>query len=45
MHPKKILKFEKEEVVQDKQRQDPFNYATLKENLNIKIVVNTPELL
>ena len=45
MNPKKILKFEKEEVVQDKLRQEPFNYAKLKDNLQIEIVLNTPELL
>jgi DNA-directed RNA polymerase I and III subunit RPAC1 len=45
MSGKKILKFEKEEVVEDKQYQQVFNFARLKENLDITVVRNTPELL
>ena len=45
MSAKKILKFEKEEVVEDKQYQQVFNFARLKENLDITVVKNTPELL
>lgn len=42
MSSKKILKFEKEEVVEDKQYQQVFNFARLKENLDITVVKNTP---
>ena len=34
MHPKNILKFEKEEVIKDP-KQPIFNYATLKQDLQI----------
>ena len=44
MHPKKILKFEKEEVIKDP-KQPVFNYASLKQDLQIHIVNNNQELL
>ena len=45
MSGKKILKFEKEEVVEDKAKQEVFNFARLKDSININIVKNTQELL
>jgi DNA-directed RNA polymerases I and III subunit RPAC1 len=45
MHPKKILKFEKEEVVKDPREHDVFNYARIKDELKITVVRNSSELL
>jgi DNA-directed RNA polymerase I and III subunit RPAC1 len=45
MSGKKVLKFEKEEIVEDKSKQEVFNFARLKENININVVQNTEELL
>ena len=45
MSGRKILKFEKEQVVEDKSQPDVFNFATLKEQLGIEVVVNTFETL
>ena len=38
MHPKKVLKFQKEEVISDKKTEQIFNYAKLKEELQIDVV-------
>ena len=38
MHPKKVLKFQKEEVISDKKIEQIFNYAKLKEELQIDVV-------
>lgn len=42
MSGKKILKFEKEEIVEDKSKQEVFNFARLKETINISVTQNTP---
>lgn len=45
MSGKKVLKFEKEEIVEDKSKQEVFNFARLKENIDISVVRNSEEFL
>lgn len=41
MSAKKLLRFEKEEIVEHKSSQEVFNFAKLKDNINIQVVSNT----
>lgn len=40
MSGRKVLSFEKEEIVQDKSTNEVFNFAKLKANLEIEVVKN-----
>lgn len=45
MSSRKLLCFEKEQVVDDPLQQDLFNFAKFKDMLNIRVVKNHPLLL
>jgi hypothetical protein len=45
MSAKKVLKFEKEEVVELKNTTDVFNFAAFKKHMNISVTINKPEHL